>query len=174
MTARPLWRCPKCGRTFVTRNMAHSCRRLSVADHLAGKPPKILALYEYLHHRVRQIGPVTIDSQGRAIAFQVRARSIGVTPHERWVDLTLWLKSDASHPRVRRVEDYGALGRILHFRLESEEDIDPVLMRLLREAYAVGAQRGLTQARRRAAAPSRDARARRARRAPPDRRTSAR
>ena len=55
MTARPLWRCPKCGRTFVTRNMAHSCRHLSFADHLAGKPPKILALYDYLSWLEEQV-----------------------------------------------------------------------------------------------------------------------
>lgn len=142
MTARKraLWRCPKCERTFVTRNMWHSCRRLTVADHLRDKPPEILALYQLIHDRVRQIGPVTIDPQGRAIVFQVRARSIGVTPRARWIDLSLWLKRDVTHPKVRRVEDYGELGRILRFRVTGEDDLDPGLMRLLREAYAVGAQ----------------------------------
>ncbi|HEV8535705.1 MAG TPA: DUF5655 domain-containing protein [Candidatus Limnocylindria bacterium] len=151
--ARPLWRCPKCGRTFVTPNMSHSCRRLSVGDHLEGKPPEILALYEYLHHRIRQIGPVTIDPPGRAIVFQVRARSIGLTPKAKWVDLTLWLKRDVTHPRVRKIDDYGSLGRILHFRLTSEDDVDAPLVRLLEEAYAVGAQRPVTT---RASRPSRE------------------
>ena len=143
MTAqkRPLWRCPRCGRTFVTRNMSHSCRRITVATHLAGKPPEILALYQFLHDRIRQIGPVTVDPEGRGIVFQVRARSIGLAPHPRWIDLTLWLKRDVTHPRVRKVEDYGALGRVLHFRITSETDLDPQLMRLMEEAYAVGAQR---------------------------------
>jgi uncharacterized protein DUF5655 len=143
MTApkRPLWRCPRCGRTFVTRNMSHSCRRMSVATHLAGKPPEIPALYRFLHDRIRQIGPVTIDPQGRGMAFQVRARSIGQAPHARWIDMTLWLKRDVSHPRARKVDDYGALGRVLHFRITSETDVDPPLWGLMKEAYAVGAQR---------------------------------
>src|SRR5438445_1891129 len=84
---------------------------------------------------------VTVDPQGRGIVFQVRARSIGLAPHPRWIDLTLWLKCDLTHPRVRKVEDYGALGRVLHFRITSETDLDPQLMRLMEEAYAVGAQR---------------------------------
>jgi hypothetical protein len=81
-----------------------------------------------------------VDPQGRGIVFQVRARSIGVTPRERWVDLTLWLKGGQTHPAVRKVDDYGVLGRVLHFRLTDEEDIDDELMRLLRDAYRVGAQ----------------------------------
>ena len=76
---------------------------MTVAGHLAGKPPHIVGLYRYLPDVVRQIGPVTVDPQGRAIAFQVRARSIGVTPRAKWVDLTLWLKSQHTHPRVRKV-----------------------------------------------------------------------
>ena len=84
--------------------------------------------------------------------FQVRARSIGVTPHAKWVDLSLWLKGDETHPRVRKVDDYGALGRILHFRITSEEDIDPGLLKLLKAAYKVGAQDATAPDRHRVAA----------------------
>ena len=113
---------------------------MTVAAHLEGKPPEIIGLYRYLHDLVRQIGPVTVDPQGRAIVFQVRARSLGVTPRAKWVDLTLWLKGGQTHPGARKVDDYGVLGRILHFRLTSEDDVDPDLIKLLREAYKVGAQ----------------------------------
>jgi hypothetical protein len=104
-----------------------------------------------VHDLVRQIGRVTVDPQGRGIVFQVRARSIGVTPHANWLDLTLWLKGEQTHPRVRKVDDYGALGRILHFRLTSEEDIDPGLLKLLNAAYRVGAQDTTAPDQRRAA-----------------------
>ena len=124
--------------------MSHSCRRLTVGAHLADKSPAIRGLYRFIYDRVRAIGPVTVDPQGRGISFQVRARSIGVTPKARWVDLSLWLKSDATHPRVRKVDDYGSLGRVLHFRLVSESDLDAGLYRLLKEAYRVGAQRAPT------------------------------
>jgi hypothetical protein len=121
---------------------------MTVALHLAGKPPHIVGLYRHLHGLVRQIGPVTVDPQGRGIAFQVRSRSIRVTPHAKWVDLTLWLKGGETHPRVRKVDDYAAMGRVLHFRLTDEEDIDPDLRKLLREAYKVGAQDAAPPARR--------------------------
>jgi hypothetical protein len=113
---------------------------MTVALHLAGKPRHIVGLYRHLHDLVRQIGPVTIDPQGRGIAFQVRARSIGVTPGAKWVDLSLWLKGGQTHPRVRKVDDYAAMGRVLHFRLTEKEDVDLELRKLLRDAYKVGAQ----------------------------------
>jgi hypothetical protein len=125
---------------FVTPDMSHSCRRMRVANHLDGRPPSIVGLYRHIHDLVRQIGPVTADPQGSGIVFQVRARSIGVTTRERWVDLTLWLKGGQTHPAVRKVDDYGVLGRVLHFRLTDEEDIDAELVKLLRDAYRVGAQ----------------------------------
>ena len=54
--------------------------------------------------------------------------------------MTLWLKRDVSYPRVRKVDDYGTLGRVLHFRITNEDDVDPTLWRLMKEAYAIGAQ----------------------------------
>jgi hypothetical protein len=38
---KPLWRCPKCGHRFVTRNLWHSCRRYRLVDHFTGKPPAL-------------------------------------------------------------------------------------------------------------------------------------
>lgn len=127
--------------------MSHSCRRVTVAEHLRDRPPEIVALYRFLYGRIRRLGPMKLDPQGRGIVFQVRARAIGLAPKARWIDLTLWLKSGAGHPRVRKVDDYGPLGRVLHFRLTRREDLDPALARLLREAYAVAAQREVRRAR---------------------------
>jgi hypothetical protein len=49
---------------------------------------------------------------------------------------------------VRKIDDYGPLGRVLHFRLTRKEDLDPALARLLAEAYAVAAQREVKRVRR--------------------------
>jgi uncharacterized protein DUF5655 len=114
---------------------------MSAAAHLRDRPPEILALYQFLHDRIRQLGPVTVDPQGRGIIFQVRARAIGLAPKDRWIDLTLWLKSGSTHPRVRKVDDYGSLGRVLHFRLEREEDLDPALAPSCRGLRGRGAAR---------------------------------
>jgi hypothetical protein len=75
----PLWKCPKCGHRFVTKNLWHSC-----------------------------------------VCVPLRRR--------------------ADHPRLRKIEDFGRLGQVHHFRLERPEDVDGALETLMREAYRVGTQ----------------------------------
>jgi hypothetical protein len=39
-----------------------------------------------------------------------------------------------------KIEDFGRLGQVHHFRLERPEDVDGALETLMREAYRVGTQ----------------------------------
>jgi hypothetical protein len=87
---RPLWKCPECGHSFVTRNLSHSCVRVPMSAH--------------------------------------------------FLDAGLWLRRKADHPRLRKIEDFGRLGQVHHFRLESPDDVDAALETLIREAYRVGTQ----------------------------------
>ena len=113
---------------------------MRVSDHLTGRSPQIRRLYRSVLAAVRSIGPVRVDPQGRGIAFQVRARSIGVMFRRDWIDLGLWLKRPIRDRRAQRIEDFGALGRVYHFRIRRPDDLDLSLLRLVRKAYAVGAQ----------------------------------
>jgi hypothetical protein len=113
---------------------------MSVRDHLTKQSPEMRALYRHVLATVRAIGPVTLDSQGRGIVFQVRARSIGVAFHPEWLELRIWLKGTARHRLLRKVEDFGTLGKGYHFTLRRPTDLDAPLRALLRRAYAVGAQ----------------------------------
>ena len=71
---------------------------MTVAEHQRDRPPEMIALYRFLRDRIRGLRPTKIDPQGRGIVFQVRARAIGLVPKDRWIDLTLWLKTGAGHP----------------------------------------------------------------------------
>ena len=66
---RPLWRCPRCGHEFVTRNMAHSCGRYSIAQHFAGKPESTRRLFDELVALVEKVGPATCYAQKTRIVF---------------------------------------------------------------------------------------------------------
>lgn len=46
MTARPLWRCPECGRRFANKNQWHGCGPYSVEGFLAGKGERARLLFE--------------------------------------------------------------------------------------------------------------------------------
>lgn len=136
-----LWRCPKCGHRFVTRNLWHSCAHRRLADHFAGKSPTLRATFRRWTAIARACGPVTVYAQKTRIVTQARVRFAGAVVRQRWVDASLWLKRRVTHPRLHRIEDFGRLGYGVHFRLTAPADIDPGLVTLMREAYAA-ARRG--------------------------------
>jgi hypothetical protein len=131
----PLWRCPRCGHRFVTRNLWHSCGRYRLADHFAGKPATLRATFRRWVSIARACGPVTVYAQKTRIVLQARVRFAGAVVRGQWLDVGLWLKRRVTHPRVHRIEDFGHLGYGVHFRLTDPADIDGRLAALVREAY---------------------------------------
>jgi hypothetical protein len=137
---RPLWRCPKCGHEFVTRNLWHSCARYRLEDHFAGKPPELRQAFDRYVEIARACGPVTVYAQKTRIVIQARVRFAGAIVRGHWLDAGMWLKRRVEHPLLVRVESFGRLGYGHHFRLRSAADVDEALAQLMREAYAVGQQ----------------------------------
>src|SRR5262245_16885009 len=137
---RPLWACPSCGHTFVTRNLWHSCTNVDLATHFAGKPPVLLETFERFVDLARACGPVTVYAQKTRIVVQARVRFAGAVVRKDWLDAGLWLKRRASHPRLVRVESFGKAGFGHHFRLATPDDVDEALAALVREAFQIGVQ----------------------------------
>jgi hypothetical protein len=69
-----------------------------------------------------------------------RVRFAGAVVRVSYLDAGLWLRRRVEHPRLSRVEDFGRLGYVHHFRLEQPSDIDAALKSLMAEAYRVGTQ----------------------------------
>jgi hypothetical protein len=140
MEKLPLWKCPRCGHRFVTRNLSHSCVRVRLADHFRGKPVERRRTWNRWVATARACGPVTAYAQKTRIVIQARVRFAGAVVRTSYLDAGLWLRRRADHPRLRRIEDFGALGCVHHFHLETPDDIDAGLVALMREAYRVGTQ----------------------------------
>ena len=141
---RPLWKCPKCGHRFVTRNMWHSCRRSSrISSHFRRRPAEFREIFDRFRVLMRGHGPVTVYARTSVIVFQVRVRFAGVRVRQRWVEVGLWLERRVRHPCLARVMSLRALGSHGYghfFHFTSVNQLDPAFARLVREAYAVGAQ----------------------------------
>jgi uncharacterized C2H2 Zn-finger protein len=136
----PLWKCPRCGHRFVTRNLWHSCVQVPLAVHFRGKPIGRKKTWDRWLAVARECGAVDAYAQKTRIVIQARVRFAGAVVRTSYLDASLWLRRRAEHPRLRRVEDYGKLGYGHHFRLESPADIDAPLQALMHEAYRVGTQ----------------------------------
>jgi uncharacterized protein DUF5655 len=137
---RSLWVCPDCGRQFVSVNRNHSCGYYSLEDHFAGKEPFVREAYDGLVETLKQFGPVGVFPVKTRIVFQAEVQFAAAMPRKRWLDGYLWLRRQATHPRIRKIEmgifrDYGHL-----FRLTRLDDLDEGLIDLLHEAYILGSE----------------------------------
>ena len=139
--AKPsLWKCPKCGHRFVTKNLWHSCVRVALAEHFRGRPAERRKTYNRWVAAARACGKVTAYAQKSRITIMARVRFAGAVVHASYLDAGLWMRRRVEHPLLRRTEDFGRLGFVHHFRLERPDDVDAPLEALMRESYRVGTQ----------------------------------
>jgi hypothetical protein len=140
---KPLWKCPKCGHEFVTKNLWHSCGRYSLADHFEDSDPRVRELFDRFTGMVEACGPVTIYPEQSRIVCQVRVRFAGVVPRRRDLDVGVWLTRPAQHPRLRRTELIPPSTFVHHFRFKQPTELDDAFMAIVQEGYAVGRQEHL-------------------------------
>jgi len=138
--SKSLWVCPDCGRQFVSVNRNHSCGLYSLEDHFVNKEPIIRELYDFLFETLKQFGPVQAFPVKTRIVFQAEVQFAAATPRKRWLDGYLWLRRQAVHPRIYKLE-MGVFRDYSHiFRLQRFDDLDQGLVDLLQEAYILGCE----------------------------------
>ena len=138
---RPLWTCPKCGQSFVGRNMAHSCFRLSEDEFFAGRDAQ-RALYRALRAFVERFGPISVNINKTRISFQARARFASINRVTRdGLACHIWLKRRLESPRFTRIEHFPPGDYVHNFKLADLGELDEEMAAWLAEAYEVGMQR---------------------------------
>jgi hypothetical protein len=141
---KPLWKCPKCGKRFVTPKMWHSCGRFTVEQFFKGKPPELKSLYRAYLAFARKCGPFTVDPAKTRISFQGRVRFAGVAGTTKSALLIgFWLKRHIDSPRFDRVDIYPRNDYVYRLKLTDAKQLDAELLGWLREAYDVGQQKQL-------------------------------
>ena len=141
-SARALWVCPKCDRSFASRNATHTCSPLKdLDDHFLGKSEKVREIFDAIVGEVTKFGPVTILPEKTRIALQVRMSFAAFTPRRQWLNGHLILARRIDSPRFTRIEPFSPRNVLHAFRLRSPEEVDAELFGWLAEAYQVGLQR---------------------------------
>lgn len=143
MKPRPLWRCPKCGKYYVTRNMWHACARHTVDEHFVRRDPKLQLLFDGLVGLVKRNGPLKVVPGKTGIAFQVRMRFGGAVVRRNSIEAGFILPQRVEHPRIKKVIAYTPRAYGHHVDIRTPADLDDDLAGWLREAYRVGAQADL-------------------------------
>jgi hypothetical protein len=136
-----LWTCPVCGKSFVTRNMWHSCGQHTVEQFMGGRGPQAWAYWERLQEMVGQCGPYSIVANKTRLEFMVRVRFAGMDAvSERGMSFSFWLKEQIDSPRFRKVVHYGRRDWGYHVRITSPDELDDEVGNWLCRSYAVGCQ----------------------------------
>jgi Domain of unknown function (DUF5655) len=141
-----LWRCPRCGQEFVTRNMPHSCRVRSVDEFFAGSESGLRGVFEAYVAALREHGPVTVNVTKSRIACQVRGRFAGIDrPRRDHLVASFLLTRPVRSERLIRVDYIPPYYYVHRLRLRDRADVDAELKAWLGEAYRVGAQEHITR-----------------------------
>ena len=143
---RPLWRCPKCGHTFVTRNLWHSCGNYTLDPHFADKPPFVRELFDLYVAAVRRFGPFKVEPQKKRIVFQVRVRFAGGHALKSGFRGSMWLREPSHGFPVDRIDRFNE-AYVHSFLLRRAEDLTPSLIERLGRAYRIGCQEHLSEKR---------------------------
>jgi len=140
----PLWVCPRCRRSFATRNQTHSCRALGELDtHFAGKDPAVRATFDRLVEAVRGLGSFDVLPEKSRIAFHLRMSFAAFTPRKHWLDGHVVLAERLDSPRFTKVEIYSPRNVLHAFRLRTPAEVDAEVLDWLTRAYDVGRQHHL-------------------------------
>ena len=140
---RPLWRCPKCGHRFVTRNLWHACARYQVRDHLRGRSPQVARLYRRYAALVRKCGPVMVSPNKTRIAFMARMRFAGCRVGKDTLHIGFLLSRRVQSARISRVEFIPPHYYVHHLPVRTLGELNSELLGWLRESYRMGLQKHL-------------------------------
>ncbi|HTO92556.1 MAG TPA: DUF5655 domain-containing protein [Candidatus Sulfotelmatobacter sp.] len=137
---RPLWRCPDCGHWFVTRNLWHSCERVPVSAHFAGRPPALRQAWRAFVAAAREGGPVRLSPNRTRIAIMARMRFASAVVRKGYLLCTFILARRVADPRIVKYEFLKPRYHLHTFRLERPDQVDAQVRRWLAEAYRFGKQ----------------------------------
>ena len=133
-----LWRCPKCGGRFTTRNQWHSCGSFDMDALFARSEPLVRRLFNRFLEVVKESGAVTIIPQKTRIALLVRMRFAALMPQKSVLKGHLVLAQRCPSARFDKIETYSPRNHVHVFRLRSEDAFDTHFCELIGEAYKVG------------------------------------
>jgi Domain of unknown function (DUF5655) len=138
--ARGLWACPKCGQTFVTANVWHSCVKIPVDAHFKDAPPVLRKTFDAFVKAAERNGPVVLRPVKTRIALQAYTRFAAVTVRKSDLACHVVLDHGTPRPPVRRVDKVG--NAYVHaFTLAEPADVDGRVCGLLEEAYLADRRR---------------------------------
>jgi len=139
-----MWTCPRCGRSFASRNQTHTCARLGELDpHFASCDPAVRETFDRVLAAARSLGQVQVLPEKTRIALHARMSFAAFVPRRHWLAGHLILARQITSPRFSKIATYSPRNVLHEFRLSAPDEVDDQFIAWLAEAYQVGIQRHL-------------------------------
>lgn len=135
MSNRKFWKCPECGREFRRKGQSHSCLSYPIEYHFQGKPSCLKATFDYLLEKLKEFGPIRIDSVKTAINLAARAHFCMVYVQKNSMKLEFLSDRAIKDERIIRDQKIHDNAYIYFVKLSKIEDVDAQLLAWLKEAY---------------------------------------
>jgi hypothetical protein len=132
---------PRCGASFVSRNLWHGCNPNSVDAFFVGKPAPLRGLFDAFVQLVARCGPIAVVPTRSRIAIMGRVRFAGLSRVTRDALVVQFsLPEPLERARVERIEQYARNWYGHRVRLKTAADLDEELAGWLGASYRLMGQ----------------------------------
>lgn len=109
----------------------------TVSDHFAGKEPAVEAIYKRVLAESHKFGQVVEEPKKTSIHLVNKSAFAGVVTRKTALILNIKSAAPIRHARIAKSEQVSASRFHQEVKLTSPDDVDPVLIGWLKEAYAI-------------------------------------
>ncbi len=137
---KPLWTCPRCGRTLVVPNQEHVCGLHDLESHFERKDPIGKKAFDWMSDLFGMLGPHDILPMKTTIAFASGVNLAFLTTKRKGAEISIVMNGTVSSPRFCAEVPYSRTKRICRLRIYDESELDSELADWLKRAYEDGAR----------------------------------
>jgi hypothetical protein len=130
-----MWTCPKCGRIFKKKKQPHSCKKVPLDKHFAGKD-KAKGLFDYLLNKLEKgAGECKVISIPCCIHLFGNYDFLAALPKKDGLEIRIALGRKVNS---KRLVSFVQMSKKVYkncFKISSKKEIDNELLKWLRESY---------------------------------------
>jgi hypothetical protein len=108
-----------------------------VSQHFENKDPVVKSIYEQILREVRKFGRVIEEPKKTSIHLVNKSAFAGVTTRKNALILNIKSAAPIQHARIAKSEQLSAGRFHQQVKLTAPEDVDPLLVGWLKDAYAI-------------------------------------
>ena len=109
----------------------------SISQHFENKDPVVKSIYERILNESRKFGIVTEEPKKTSIHLVNKSAFAGVMTRKNTLILNIKSAAPIKHARITKSEQLSASRFHQEVKLTSPEELDSILIRWLKEAYAI-------------------------------------